>query len=85
MGSKWQLERKTPGDFLASDLRSEREAAQELGLSASALRALRAGGLPFLRVGRLVRYDMPSVVCWLLNNCDGSVSDLTGQNEEGAN
>ena len=84
MASKWLLGRDKPGDFLPGDLRNEKEAAVELGLSASALRGLRDDGLPYLRVGRLVRYDLPAVVCWLLNHCDGTVSTRIRRNESNA-
>ena len=81
MASKWQLGRSKPGDFLPEDLKSEKLAADELGLSVSALRRLRSEGLPYLRVGRLIRYDLPSVVCWLLNNCDGAVGTRIRRHE----
>ena len=62
-------------------LKSEGDAAELLGIGKTMLRKLRYKGLPVCRLGRLIRYDMPSAVCWILNHCRETVTSLSSDNE----
>jgi excisionase family DNA binding protein len=54
----------TPGQ--APLLLNEREAARSLGISPRKLWALRASGeIPFLRIGRAVRYSVEALGRWI--------------------
>ena len=66
---EWQLQRKGPDDFNPGDLKSAADTAQLLGISKTTLRKLRQKGLPILRVGKLVKFDVPQTVAWILRNC----------------
>lgn len=54
-------------------LMSEKELARFLGISLSSVKRLRASGEgpPFVRIGRVVRYDPEQVRAWLREREEG--------------
>ena len=66
-----QVKRTAPNDFLAGDIKSAFEAAKALDVSTYQIKALRHRGMPWISFGGKVYFDMPSVVAWILENCQG--------------
>ena len=69
-----KIERSMAGDFALENLIPEKELAETLGLSVSAVRAMRERGMPFLRLGAggpgsRVFYDIPTMVAWIVSDC----------------
>ena len=52
-----------------NDLATEKELAQALGVGVGTLYGLRRKGLPFLKIGQTVMYDLVEVVAWLKSKC----------------
>ena len=62
---------------------TEGELAERLKVSRSFLWNLRRQGLPFVQIGRTVRYLSQNVDSWLAVNCQGkTVSNLDKQENE---
>jgi 5-methylcytosine-specific restriction protein A len=51
-----------------NNLVSEKELAEILQLSRSTINRLRKQGMPFIKIGKSVRYDLEAVKKWIQNN-----------------
>ena len=58
---------------------TEEEMCEMICTSRWSLYALRKKGLPFVRVGNKVRYDLDEVGTWLKQNTAGNVGEQGGQ------
>jgi len=52
-----------------AELKDQQQVCNALAVGKETLYALRARGLPFLRIGKRVYYHEPEVLEWLLHHC----------------
>ncbi len=76
------------GKLEPKHLASEKTLASALKVSANTLQNYRRQGMPYYRIGGMVWYLTPEVMCWIISNCrrtagsDETYQQLAGHGRE---